>query len=62
MKNIDPEVLRLRREVKALKKQLSDEIIDHRIDTALLEILTEEQGESIDVLKKKREDMKLRIV
>lgn len=52
------EMLRLRKELKAVKRQLADEIIDHRIDEALLEILSEDYHIDLEALKKKAAGMK----
>ncbi len=44
----------LRQELKAAKRALANEILDHRIDQALLEILAEESHVDIETLKKKK--------
>ena len=52
------EIARLRQELKAVKRQLADEILDHRIDEALLEILSEDYHFDLDAAKKKTAGMK----
>jgi hypothetical protein len=52
------EIRRLRQELKAMKRKLADEVIDHRIDQALLEILSEDYHIDLAELKKKADGMK----
>ena len=47
------EIARLRQELKDVKKLLASEILDHRIDQALLEILSEDYHFDLAALKKK---------
>jgi len=41
-----------------MKRKLADEVIDHRIDQALLEILSEDYHIDLAELKKKADGMK----
>jgi hypothetical protein len=52
------ECKRLRQELKAARRELAEEVLDHRIDQALLEILTEEYHIDIEALKKKAAGMR----
>jgi len=47
------EIARLRQELKDVKKLLASEILDHRIDQALLEILSEDYHFDLEAVKKK---------
>lgn len=47
------EIARLRQELKSVKRQLAEEVLDHRIDIATLEIASEIYHFDPSVLKKK---------
>jgi len=51
--NEQTELQRLRRENKKLKEQLLNEILDHRIDQATLEIIEREYKIDVSQIKKK---------
>lgn len=52
------EIKRLRQELKIVKKQLADEILDHRIDIATLEVASEIYHFDPVALKKKNDGTK----
>lgn len=47
------EIARLRQELKSVKRQLAEEVLDHRIDIATLEIASEIYHFDPSALKKK---------
>lgn len=55
------EIARLKKELKEAKRQLADEILDHRIDIAALEIAAEIYHFDHVALKKKNAGTKLPI-
>lgn len=53
------EIKRLRQELKIVKKQLAEEILDHRIDIATLEVASEIYRFDLAALKKKSDGTRL---
>lgn len=53
------EIKRLRQELKIVKKQLAEEILDHRIDIATLEVASEIYHFDPVALKKKSDGTRL---
>lgn len=51
------EIARLKKELKTVKRLLADEILDHRIDQAMIEILAREYKIDVEQLKKKDSGM-----